>query len=134
MSAALSCSIRHSAKHWSPTLPADRFCQAFGRRSVTDVIRQFQTGHQLRSIGVVVGSLIDPDRIANDHIRIHALEGRLFRSVVEDAAAVSRLRVRIWRDRDLYALAAAAFQQPGQTLRGTPVSVGRTVAGPWRAE
>ena len=106
----------------------------FGRRSVTDVIRQFQTGHQLRGIGVVVGSLIDPERIANDHIRIHALEGRLFRSVVEDAAAVSRLGVRIWRERDLYALAAAAFQQPEQSLRGTLVGVGRTVAGPWRAE
>jgi hypothetical protein len=53
---------------------------------------------------------------------------------VEDAAAISRLRVRIWRERDLYALAAGAFQQPEPALRGTLVSLGRTVAGPWRAE
>jgi hypothetical protein len=106
----------------------------FGRGSVTNVTRQFQTGHQLRGVGVVVGSLIDPERIANDHIRIHALEGRLFRSVVEDAAAVSRLRVEIWRERDLHAIAAAAFHQPEQALRGTLVGLGRTVPGPWRAE
>jgi hypothetical protein len=109
--------------------------KGFGRKSVTGVIRQYQTaGHHLRGVGVVVGSLIDPERIANDHIRIHALEGRLFRTVVENAAVVSRLRVKIWRERDLYALAAAAFHQPEPSLRGALVVLGRTVAGPWRAE
>ena len=55
----------------------------FGRKSVSDLIRQYQAGeHNLYGAGMVVGSLIDPKTIANDHIRIHALEGQLFRGVV----------------------------------------------------
>jgi hypothetical protein len=37
-------------------------------------------------IGIVVGSIIDPATIANPHIRAHAQEGQLFRTVVETAA------------------------------------------------
>src|SRR5215510_5249219 len=36
----------------------------FGRQSVTAVIRRYQAGgHRVRGAGVVVGSLIDPERI-----------------------------------------------------------------------
>jgi hypothetical protein len=109
--------------------------ERFGRQSVTGVIRHYGAeGYHLRGAGVVVGSLIDPDQIVNDHIRIHALEGRLFRSVVEDAAADSRLPYSIWRERDLYALAAGTLKQPEQALRSALVAIGRAVAGAWRAE
>ena len=106
----------------------------FGRRSVTDVIRHYQVGHSLRGAGIVVGSLIEPERIANDHIRIHAFEGQLFRGVVHDAAARSRLSCAIWRDRDLHGLAANILKQRDQSLRDTLTALGREVAGPWRAE
>jgi hypothetical protein len=78
--------------------------------------------------------LIDPERIANDHIRIHALEGQLFRGVVQDAAARNRLSCSIWRDRDLHALAAGILKQPERALRDTVAALGREVSGPWRAE
>ena len=108
----------------------------FGRRSVTAVIRNYTTtaGRPLAGAGVVVGSLIDPDRIANDHIRIHALEGQLFRGVVQDAAMKSALTCSIWRDRDLYAEAAEALGQPEAHIRSAVVALGRSVAGSWRAE
>ena len=52
----------------------------FGRRSVTELIRHYQhTGYRLQGTGIVVGSLIDPETVGSDHIRIHALEGQLFR-------------------------------------------------------
>src|SRR6185295_14108386 len=35
--------------------------------------------------GLVVGSVIDPQQVGNPHIRAHANEGKLFRTVVEDA-------------------------------------------------
>jgi hypothetical protein len=109
--------------------------ERFGRRSVKEAIRHYRAaGHDLRGAGVVVGSLTDPDRIANDHIRIHTLEGRLFRTVVEDAAARSRLRCSIWRERDLYGVAAGTFKQSEQALRSTLADIGRGVAGSWRAE
>ncbi|MBI1876164.1 MAG: hypothetical protein HYS05_20045, partial [Acidobacteria bacterium] len=107
----------------------------FGRRSVSDLIRRYKTdGHRLSGAGVVVGSLIDPETIANDHIRIHALEGRLFRGVVQGAAARSGLACSIWRERDLYALAAGRFSQPEEQIRGAVAALGRGIAGSWRAE
>jgi len=107
----------------------------FGRKSVSDVLRQYQAGgHHVGGAGVVVGSLIDPKSIANDHIRIHALEGQLFRGVVQDAASRSNVPCSIWRERDLYGSAAAALERPEQTLRDELKAIGVGVAGSWRAE
>jgi hypothetical protein len=107
----------------------------YGSRSVTRVIERYHpAGHDLRGAGVVVGSTGEPERISNAHIRIHALEGRLFRRVLEEAAARSQLPCSVWRERDLYASAPGMLGQPEQALRGAVTSMGRTVGGPWRAE
>jgi hypothetical protein len=107
----------------------------FGRRSVTDLIRRYRVaGHPVRRAGIVVGSLIDPARIANDHIRIHALEGQLFRGVVQDAAVRSGLSCSIWRDRDLQAMACGLLKLRESVLRGRLADLGRDVDGPWRVE
>src|SRR5438445_13474336 len=42
-------------------------------------------GNSCRGAALVVGSVIDPQQVHNPHIRAHAQEGRLFRTVVEDA-------------------------------------------------
>jgi hypothetical protein len=78
--------------------------------------------------------LIDPASIGNDHIRIHALEGQLFKRVVEDAAARCDLRSWIWRERDLYATAAEVLDRPEGVLRAGVTALGAAVSGPWRAE
>jgi hypothetical protein len=107
----------------------------FGRRSVARFIRKHKAGgHTLRGAGIVVGSLIDPETIANDHIRIHALEGQLFRRVVEAAAAENRLASAIWRERDLYASAAEILKKPEQRVRATLLNLERPTGCPWRAE
>lgn len=107
----------------------------YGQHSVAAVIRQYRTsGHELRGVGIVVGSLIDPERIVNEHIRIHALEGQLFRGVVEVAAARSKLARSIWRERDLHAVAVEVLKQPEQELRGIVTALGRAVSGSWRTE
>jgi len=107
----------------------------FGRRSVTETIRHYRSlGHRVSAAGIVVGSLIDPNEIANDHIRIHALEGQLFREVVRDAAARMRLRCQICRERDLLASAAARLKRSETVLRRTAGVMGDDLDGPWRAE
>ena len=107
----------------------------FGQRSVTELIREYQDGgHRLRSAGVVVGSLIDPERIANDHIRIHALEGRLFREVVEAGATRNGLKCAVWRERDLKTVAAEVLGRSEPAVRGALARLGRGVNGSWRAE
>ena len=109
--------------------------ERFSRQSVAALMRDYRAaGHKLRGAGIVVGSLLDPERIANAHIRIHALEGRLFRRVIEDAVARSRLACLICRERDLYARAAGALKQAERELRVTLAALGRPIVGPWRAE
>jgi hypothetical protein len=111
----------------------------YGRRSVADLIRSYdRDGHRLVGAGIVVGSLIDPAKIANDHIRIHALEGQLFREVVKDAVARRKLPCSVWRERDLRGLGASTLKRSETELRDTLTGLGRSVAGTprlgWRSE
>lgn len=109
--------------------------QRFGRQAVTGLVRQYRAdGHDLVGVGVAVGSLTDPDTIANVHIRIHALEGQLFRNVVEDAAARAGLASSTWRGRDLYGRAVEILKRTEPQLRSVLSAVPRPVPRPWRAE
>ena len=66
---------------------------------MAELVRHYRTlSPDIAGVGIVVGSLIDPARIGNDHIRIHALEGQLFRGVVAQAAARAKLACLIWRN------------------------------------
>lgn len=63
-----------------------KLVQRVATRSVTELLRDFSAaGHKVRRAGLVVGSQINPESIANPHIRAHALEGQLFRTVLQDA-------------------------------------------------
>jgi hypothetical protein len=109
--------------------------ERFGRRSVDRWIAACRAdGYDVRGAGLVVGSLIDPATIGNDHIRIHALEGQLFRRVVAAAADECGVGCSIWRERDLPGVAAAAFNRPDQELRRTLTALGREIEGAWRSE
>jgi len=108
--------------------------KTYGRRSVTALLREYLKQAPLRGAGVIVGSLIDPKTIGNDHIRIHAMEGQLFRIVVIDAAEKSGLKCVICRERDLYATAANTLKKPEAVIRKTLSEIRRDDDGGWRAE
>jgi hypothetical protein len=108
--------------------------KSYGRKSIDRLLREFEDGHRIRGVGVVVGSLIDPQSIANDHIRIHAMEGRLFRTVVIDAAEARGLRCHVRRERDLHGDAAAVLTLTEPAIRKTITAIGRGIDGGWRAE
>jgi hypothetical protein len=108
--------------------------KSYGRKSVSTLVRAHKKHAALRGTGVVVGSLIDPATIGNDHIRIHAMEGRLFRTVVIDAARANGLQCAVCRERDLYADAAKALHTSESTIRRMLLDMGRDVDGGWRAE
>jgi hypothetical protein len=91
-------------------------------------------GRTIASVNLVVGSDIDPEKIANPHIRAHALEGRLFRSVLENAARSAGLPCVVIVERDLYARAKAAIQRSERDLKTTLRELGRVLGGPWRAD
>ena len=107
----------------------------FGRRSVMNLIEQYKKeGHQVAGIGLVVGSLVDPERLGNSHVRIHALEGQLFRGIVVDAAVQSSLAYTIWRERDLYPDAITRLKRSNTELRRALTQLGLPLAASWRAE
>jgi hypothetical protein len=106
----------------------------FGRRSVMSVVETYATAHALTGAGLVVGSLNDPASIANQHIRIHALEGQLFREVVEQALSASGLPCSVWRERDVYGVASAALVETEPRIRNMVAALGQEIDGPWRAE
>jgi hypothetical protein len=109
--------------------------EKFGRQSVDAFIREHEkAGRQFTGAGIVVGSLIDPAQIANDHIRIHALEGQLFRGIVKAAADRHRVGSFIWRERDIYVSAATQLGRSEAAVRQSVAEFGRSVEGPWRAE
>jgi len=104
-------------------------------RSVRAAVREFrEMGYALDRAGVVVGSDINPDAIANPHIRAHASEGRLFRRVTEDALGRLGLTCSVWVERTLYACAARRLGCSEQQVRQRAAGFGRSLPGGWRAD
>jgi hypothetical protein len=87
-----------------------------------------------RGGAVVAGSNVDPARIANLHMRAHALEGRLYREVVEEGLSAAGLGCEVLLERDLYPRAAERLGLGEAALRQAVTELGRGVAGGWRAE
>lgn len=107
----------------------------FGGRSMSDLLREYAAaGHQIGGAGVVVGSLVDPRTIGNAHIRIHALEGQLFRTVVTTALSRHGVACSIWRNRDLPTLAGERLRKSERAVRAALADLRPDAGGPWRAE
>ena len=83
---------------------------------------------------LVVGSVIDPATVGNPHIRAHASEGRLFRTVLEEALRSRGITCDVIVEKQLPARAAAALKRPASTVARTVAAFGKTLGGPWRAE
>jgi hypothetical protein len=104
-------------------------------RSVADMHSEFRaSGHAPGGAGLVVGSQIDPAAISNPHIRAHALEGQLFRTVLQDALQADGLRCLVVAERDIYEKAAEVLGRAEDDLKRALAGMGRALSGPWRAE
>jgi hypothetical protein len=104
-------------------------------RSIVGLIQRCaDDGCAIRRAALVVGSVIDPESIANPHIRAHALEGRLFRTVLEDPLRSRGIQCAIFTERDVYPRASKLLGQSPVQIRGTIAELGRSVSGPWRAD
>jgi hypothetical protein len=83
---------------------------------------------------MVVGSVIDPDSLGNPHVRVHALEGKLFREVVAEALQTHGIDCGVLVERDAYAKAAPALTSTEPNLRSDIAALGHGRIKPWRAE
>jgi hypothetical protein len=82
---------------------------------------------------LVVGSIIDPDKVTNPHIRAHANEGRLFRTVLENALHAHGVATTVTVEKVLPAEASRTLGQPAAALER---ALGRLGKGrrPWRRD
>ena len=109
--------------------------QRSARRSVADLVKDYRCGGtDLRGAALVVGSDVDPARIANPHIRAHASEGRLFCTALEEALARCELARTVVVERGIFAQASQTLGRAEPELKAAVTTLGRAVAGGWRAE
>ena len=109
--------------------------QRVAARSLAVLLDEFRAaGYTVDKAGLVVGSQIDPRTISNPHIRAHALEGQLFRKVLEDELKTQGLSCSVVVERDAYTRAAEVLKRSEDDLKRTLSGLGRQLDGPWRAE
>ena len=83
---------------------------------------------------VVVGSVIDPATVGNQHIRAHANEGRLFRVVLCDALESRGVKCEVIVEKPLKAAAAKRLARTPAQIARIVVAFGNTLGKPWRGE
>ncbi|HEY6205498.1 MAG TPA: hypothetical protein VIW21_04970 [Chthoniobacterales bacterium] len=114
-----------------------RRIQGVGRateKSIVDLVqRRVKNGYAIARAALVVGSVIEPKSIANPHVRAHALEGQLFRTTLEAALQTRGIRCAIFRERDIYALAAKSLRRSPAQIKRALADLGRGEKH-WRAE
>ncbi len=64
----------------------------------------------------------------------HALEGQLFRSVLQESLHAHRILTDVLIERDAYARAAVQLKQSNENVRRAIQKFGRDRKAPWRAE
>jgi hypothetical protein len=108
---------------------------AAAKRSVADRLQQASdAGCAVRAAALVVGSLGDPASLHNEHIRAHALEGQLFRTVLEDAFRSQGIPCAVLLEKTAYATAASALHQSTVEAKRIAPSLGDSHDGSGRAE
>jgi hypothetical protein len=93
---------------------------------------RLQPSERIRA-GLVVGILIDPGHVANPHIRAHASEGRLFRTVLEAALRSHGIACDVLLEKQLARRAAQDLGR-GADISRRLADFGRSLGSPWRSE
>lgn len=116
-------------------------------QNVRDLLRRLAaSGHAVRRVGLMVGSVIDPETVGSPHIRAHAFEGRLFRTVLEDAFREHALSPAVFVERRAYVEAVTTLHRSEPDIRATLTALGKSKSSnvaraaqsgrgdPWRAD
>jgi hypothetical protein len=91
-------------------------------------------GLRCRRAGLVVGSVIDPQKVNNPHVRAHASEGQLFRTVLEEALRSHGVDSDVIVEKQLAAKAAADLGRKDAEIARAISAFGKTLGGAWRAD
>jgi hypothetical protein len=113
---------------------SDKAVQEVRRVAAQEMRKVLEEFGGIKRAAMVVGSVIDPDSLGNPHVRVHALEGKLFREVVAEALQKSGIECGVLVERDAYAKAAPTLTSTEPTLRAEVAALGHGRVKPWRTE
>jgi hypothetical protein len=113
---------------------SDQAVKEVRRTAASEMGKLLQESPGIKRAAMVVGSVIDPDSLGNPHVRVHALEGKLFRDVVAAALAEQGIDCGVLVERDAYAKVAAHVSAQEQRLRTQIAALGHGRIKPWRSE
>ena len=105
------------------------------KKSIKELLSQASAeGYRVAGAGLVVGSLVDPATLHNEHIRAHGLEGQLFRTALEDALREQNLPFNVFVEKDAFETASALLKLSEAKAKKWIAGLGGSRDGPWRAE
>ena len=108
----------------------ERVVRNISQQALTILLKGYQQkGFRIRRASLVVGSQIDPAKIANPHIRAHALEGQLFRSAMEQTLQDHNVRTDVLLERDAYSTIVARLRQSSHDVERAIRDFGRSDHG-----
>jgi hypothetical protein len=108
---------------------------AAAKHSVDQLLGQAaDANYVVRGAALVVGSLVDPASLHNEHIRAHGLEGQLFREVLEDAFRSHGIPCSAMLEKTAYVTAASTLGKSPVELKRVAANLGESHDGSWRAE
>ena len=117
---------------------AEKAVQLAARAALGELLSQLSAGgYKVAGAGLVGSPAKDPDQLAligSPHVRAHAAEGQLFRSVLEKAARSRRLPCTVLSDRAGFEQAAERMAIGEKLLRGQADELGKGIGPPWRAD
>jgi len=109
--------------------------KGLARDVIRGVMRRCKAaGHTLRGCGVQVGSGTPPwttAEILAVHIRMHKVEGEMFREILVDAAKACGLRVTTLPSKTPLDAAAKVLRKPRARLDAQLAALGKAVGPPW---
>ena len=104
------------------------------RRAVAALLKDESFALECRGAGLVVGSVIDPKRVGNLHIRAHASEGLLFRTVLAAALRTHGINCDVIVDKTLAEKAVKGLRRTNAEITRTVAALGKVLGGTWRAD
>jgi len=112
-----------------------RIVAGAAKKSVHELLKQAsKEGHGVVGAGLVVGSLVDPATLHNEHIRAHGLEGQLFRTVLEDALGAQKISYKVHVEKNAYTAASSVLRKSPAEAKRLIAGLGESHEGSWRAE
>ena len=102
-----------------------------------DRLEQGRTGSSRRvecRAALVTGSVIDPESVGNPHIRAHAYEGRLFRTVLERALVAHGIRASVIVEKQLAETARRRLGRSDRAIKQRLLELGTVFGSPWRSD